>query len=58
MAFDLPDDVKEEYKVELTPAVKRKILGENAARLYGIDIAARKAALSKDEIGVQLAAAG
>ena len=58
MAFDFPDDIKEEYKVELTPAVKRKILGENAARLYGIDIPARKAALSKDEIGLQLAAAG
>ena len=58
MAFDLPNDVKEEYKVELTPAVKRKILGENAARLYGIDITARKAALDKDEIGVQLQSNG
>ena len=55
MAFELPEDVQEEYKVELTPAVKRKILGENAARLYGIDIDAHKKRLSQDEIGVQLA---
>ena len=58
MAFELPDDIKEEYKVSLTESVKRKILGENAARLYEIDIPARKAALTKDEIGVQLASAG
>jgi hypothetical protein len=39
-----------EYHVDLTPAIKRKILGENAARLYGIDIAAQTAELSRDEI--------
>jgi len=30
---------------------KRKILGENTARLYGIDIAAQSAKLSRDGIG-------
>ena len=57
MAFDLSDDIKEEFKVELTPAVKRKILGENAARLYGIDIPARQEKLAHDKIGQQLAGA-
>ena len=56
MAFELPDDVKEEYKVDLTPEVKQKILGENAARLYGIDISSTAKAHSDDEIGVLLAA--
>ena len=58
MAFEFPDDIKEEYKVDLTRTVKRKILGENAARLYGMDIADKKRKLSHDEIGARLAAAG
>ena len=48
MAFEMPDDIKQEYHVELTPEIKRKILGENMARLYGIDTVARRAALSCD----------
>jgi hypothetical protein len=28
--------------VDLTPEIKRKIVGENAARIYGIDIASQK----------------
>jgi uncharacterized protein len=55
MAFELPDDIKKEYGVDLTLEIKRKILGENAARLYGIDIAMQKAKLSQDGIGVKLA---
>jgi predicted TIM-barrel fold metal-dependent hydrolase len=55
MAFTLPDDIQAEYGVNLTPAVKRKILGENAARLYGIDVAHRRETLRQDEIGVKLA---
>ncbi len=55
MAFELPDDIKKEYGVDLTMEVKHKILGENAARLYGIDPAAQKEKLSQDEIGVRLA---
>jgi len=42
MAFELPEDIKQETGSDLTLAVKRKILGENAARLYGIDIEAQK----------------
>jgi uncharacterized protein len=55
MAFELPDDIKKEYGVDLTLEIKRKILGENATRLYGIDIATQKAKLSQDGIGVKLA---
>jgi hypothetical protein len=32
----------------LTPAIKRQILGENAARLYKIDIAAAKRDIATD----------
>lgn len=56
MALELPNDIKEEYKVDLTPEVKRKILGENAARIYGIDIPERLGKLGRDDIGVKLAA--
>ena len=45
MAFELPDDVKRERGVDLTPEAKKKILGLNAARLYGVDIEAQKAKL-------------
>lgn len=55
MAFSLPDDIREEYKVDLTPAIKRKILGGNSARLYAIDIPTHREKLARDEIGVQLA---
>jgi len=46
MAFELPLDIQREVGVNLTPQAKRKILGENAARLYGIDIQARKRQLA------------
>jgi predicted TIM-barrel fold metal-dependent hydrolase len=55
MAFELPEEIKKEYGVDLTLDIKRKILGENAARLYGIDLGAQKAKLSQDKIGVKLA---
>ena len=48
---ELPEDLKQEYHVDLTFEIKRKILGQNAARLYGIDIAAQTAKLSRDGIG-------
>jgi predicted TIM-barrel fold metal-dependent hydrolase len=51
MAFELPEDMKEEYHVDLTFEIKRKILGENAARLYGIDIGSQTAKLSRDGMG-------
>jgi hypothetical protein len=41
----------QEYHVDLTLEIKRKILGGNAARLYGIEIPAQAAKLSRDGIG-------
>jgi len=41
--FQIPEDLLGEY-APLTPDVKRKILGLNAARLYGIDVPASLAA--------------
>lgn len=43
MAFELPEDVNRERGVDLTLEAKKKILGLNAARLYGIDIEKQKA---------------
>ena len=43
MAFEMPEDLKAETGVDLTPEAKRKILGLNAAKLYGIDVEAQKA---------------
>jgi uncharacterized protein len=51
MAYELPDDIKEEYHVDLTLETRRKILGENAARLYGINFPAQTAKLKSDPIG-------
>ena len=50
MAFQMPQSLKQEFGVDLTLEVKKKILGENAARLYGIDIQAQKKELAKDAI--------
>ncbi|HEY8476175.1 MAG TPA: amidohydrolase family protein [Chloroflexota bacterium] len=38
MAFDFPDDIKEQYGVNLTLEAKKKILGLNAAKLYDIPV--------------------
>ncbi len=48
VAYELPQDLKDEYHVELSAEIKRKIMGENAARLYGIDIPAQRAKLRAD----------
>ena len=50
---EMPEDLKQEYHVDLTIENKRKILGENTARLYGIDIAAQTAKLGRDGIGLE-----
>src|SRR3989440_9570211 len=50
MAFQLPDDLKQEYGVDLTDEIKQKIIGGNIARLYGIDIESKLKALENDEI--------
>jgi hypothetical protein len=49
MAFEIPDDLEKETGKSLTLEGKRKILGGNAARLYGIDIDAQKAKLRRED---------
>jgi uncharacterized protein len=44
-AYQIPEDITAEYGVSLTDEVKEKILGLNAARLYGVDVAAKKVEL-------------
>ena len=56
MAFELPDNVRKETGVNLTLEAKKKILGLNAARLYGIDVEAQKARLASAS-GAELSAA-
>jgi predicted TIM-barrel fold metal-dependent hydrolase len=53
MSFELPDDIKQETGTDLTLAVKKKILGENIARLYGIDIEKQKAILWNNKEAVR-----
>jgi predicted TIM-barrel fold metal-dependent hydrolase len=49
MAFELPDAIRKETGVDLSLTAKKKILGLNAARLYGIDVARQTALLRADE---------
>jgi hypothetical protein len=42
MNYELSDEMQKEYQVSFGLEEKRKILGLNAARLYGIDIPAQK----------------
>jgi len=49
MAFELPEDVKQAKGVDLTLETKKKILGLNAARLYGIDVEAQKKKIAASE---------
>jgi predicted TIM-barrel fold metal-dependent hydrolase len=49
MNFELPDDVRRETNVALTLDTKKKILGLNAAKLYGIDVEAQKTKLRQRE---------
>jgi predicted TIM-barrel fold metal-dependent hydrolase len=45
--FQMPDDLVQGYGYpQLTPEIKRKILGENLARLHGMDIEAKKRELA------------
>jgi predicted TIM-barrel fold metal-dependent hydrolase len=53
MAFELPEDLKKETGADLTPVAKRKILGENAARLYGLDIEAHQRKLAGGLVGAK-----
>ena len=58
-AFRIPLEMRERWGYpELTPRVKEKILGLNAARVYGIDpIAARQRARNDDLAWIKAAIA-
>ena len=52
MAWELPDEIKKERGVDLTLEGKKKIMGLNAAKLYGIDIDAKKKKLENETIAI------
>ncbi len=50
-AFQIDPALCDEYGYpELTPALKAKVFGLNAARLYGVDPEAQRCALQRDEV--------
>lgn len=50
-AFQIPDRFCEEYGYpKLTPEIKRKIISGNAARVYGVDLDALRAAAANDDL--------
>jgi predicted TIM-barrel fold metal-dependent hydrolase len=52
--FTMPTDLVQGYGVpELTPEIRRKILGENYLRLHGIDAQAFRTSIAADEISQQ-----
>ena len=50
IAFEMPEDLKAEYGVDLDMEAKRKILGLNAARLYGVDVESKLEELGKKNV--------
>lgn len=51
-AFEIPDEYRERFGYPaLTPTIKRKILGLNAARVYGVDAERALTAAQRDELG-------
>jgi predicted TIM-barrel fold metal-dependent hydrolase len=49
-AFEVPEEISQEFAgVKLTPENKAKIFSGNIAKLYGIDIEAKKKAIENDE---------
>ncbi|SDI10146.1 hypothetical protein SAMN05192534_12144 [Alteribacillus persepolensis] len=52
--FELPEDIAKETGAVFDDKVKKKILAENAARLYGIDIKSQKEKIKNDKIDRQL----
>jgi len=50
MAFQIPEDLQKETGKSLSLEAKRKILGGNAAKLYGIDINAHKELLAQENV--------
>ena len=53
MNAELTDDQRDEYGLEFTTEAKKKVMGENAADLYDIDIEAKKEALREDELSAE-----
>jgi predicted TIM-barrel fold metal-dependent hydrolase len=50
-AFQIPDQLCADYGYpKLTPEIKRKILADNAARLYGIDLEALRQRVATDDL--------
>ncbi len=50
-AFQIPEELRERHGYpELTPRIKAKILGGNAARVYGIDLAQARATAASDDL--------
>ena len=57
-AFQIPEEMRERFGYpELTPRIKAKILGENAARAYGLDLAQVRARAASDDLAWVRAAA-
>jgi predicted TIM-barrel fold metal-dependent hydrolase len=52
-AFELPEDIKQEFNVNLDEETKRKILGLNAARIYGINPDEHLSKIQGDEFAQQ-----
>jgi hypothetical protein len=50
MNAELTPDQRDEYGVELTTDIMKKVMGENAAELYDIDIEAKKEAFRDDDV--------
>jgi len=50
-AFQIPEEMRERFGYpQLTPRIKAKILGENAARAYGLDLAQLRARAASDDL--------
>jgi hypothetical protein len=56
MAYEMPEDLKAEFNVDLTLEVKEKILGLNAARLYNLDVPAHTDKIKGDTFAQRRAA--
>jgi hypothetical protein len=49
MKYQIPQQLLDEYQISFGLEEKKKILGLNAARLYGIDVADQKQRIEKAE---------
>jgi predicted TIM-barrel fold metal-dependent hydrolase len=53
MAFQIPEDLQAEFGVKMDMDSRLKILGLNAARLYGMDVDAQMAKIKNDTLSKQ-----